>query len=236
MRAWALIMMLSVSGCAYVEHPSVGAIARIETGLAVLQDVEIVGVGDSEGINHAARTRVRDVRCSTSEAGRAVCRYEAARLGPAADWRERRQIFVRRAPRPGELGANGWTLEPAGPQSGDATEHRPSLYELGLWDPPATPKIRASDIPPPLNPADEETLFAHFPPGEWARALSAGGRGAIASEQVRKVTCVGLQTTYMLCSWEQHVGARWRQLTQYANISRTDGREVILIDHAKMEP
>ncbi len=33
----------------------------------------------------------------------------------------------------------------------------------------------------------------------------------------------------MLCGWEQRFGVQWRRLSQYADISQTDGQPILLI-------
>lgn len=237
MRVWALIAALGVSGCATpLLPPSADTIARIEAGRALLEDVQAVGVGDSEGMNRAARTRVQHVHCSLPEPDRAVCGYETARRGPGQQPQKQQRIFVRREPAPGEPGANGWALEDTARHRLQAAGQRPSLYDLGLYDPPQEPSLNATDIPPPPDPPDNETLFAHLAPGAWARALSAEGADTIRTAQIRKVTCVGLQTTYMLCAWEQKIGARWRRLSQYADISRVNDNVVVLKDRATIQP
>lgn len=239
MRVWAMIAALGVSGCATAQPPpSADAIARIETGLALLEDVQAVGVGDSEGMNRAARTRVQHVHCSLPQPDRAVCSYERARRGPGQQPQKQQRVFVRREPAPGEPGANGWALEDTARHrlQDAATGQHPSLYDLGLHDPPQARSLAVTDIPPPIDPPDNETLFAHLAPGAWAQALSAGRDDTISAKQVRKVTCVGLQTTYMLCAWEQKVGVQWRRLSQYADISRANDGVVVLRDRATAEP
>jgi hypothetical protein len=238
LRIRTLIAALSVSSCASAElQPSAGTIARIETGLAGLEDLQTVGVGDIEGMRRAARTRVRNVRCSQPQADQTMCTYESARRGQGEDWTARRRTFTRRGPpAPGTPHANGWVAEesPGEPSEGAPPEDRPTLNDLGLWDPPWAPKIRTTHIPPP-SPPETETLFAQLAPGEWATALSAAGYKTVSPKHVRSITCVGLQTTYMLCGWEQRVGARWRRLSQYADVSRTAGG-LMLIDRPITEP
>ncbi|WP_145998462.1 hypothetical protein [Caulobacter flavus] len=146
-------MTLSVSGCASIDSlPSIDTIARIESGLALLGDVQVVGVGDSASMNRAAEMHVRNVRCSPAEAVRVVCSYEAARRGSNDDWHEQHRTFVRRQPALGEPSVNGWATEEMSPRSQEGADHRPSLNDLGLWDPPWRPKIRPPDIPPPRDP------------------------------------------------------------------------------------
>jgi len=104
-----------------------------------------------------------------------------------------------------------------------------ALIERGLWDPPEAPQIQAAAIPPPADPPAEETLYAHLAPSSWAGALSTEGDTPVASADVRRVTCVGLQTSYMLCSWEQRIGGEWRRLSQYADISEAASRGPVVI-------
>jgi hypothetical protein len=151
-------------------------------------------------------------------------------LGEERQPQKQQRIFVRREPAPGEPGANGWALEDAARHRLQAAGQRPSLYDLGLYESPQEPCLNATGIPPPPDPPDNETLFAHLAPGAWARALSAEGADTIRAVQIRKVTYVGLQTTYMLCAWEQKIGPRWRRLSQYADISRVNDNVVALKD------
>lgn len=113
MRIWILVFVLIVAGCASARpQPSAGAIARIETGLALLDDLQAVGVADTESMNRAARTRVRNVRCASPEVGKAVCTYDTARFGPGEAWVARQRSFVQREwVSPGEPGADGWSPE-----------------------------------------------------------------------------------------------------------------------------
>lgn len=237
MRIWTVIVAVIISSCASATpQPSVGTIARIETGLALLEDLQAVGVADSESMNRAARTRVRNVRCASPEVGKAVCTYDTARLAPGEDWVARRRSFVRQERiGPSEPSAGGWVPEKTEMAEGDESGFQ-ALVERGLWDPPEAPPIRAAAIPPPLDPPAEETLFAHLAPGSWAGALSAEVGAPVSSADVRRVTCVGLQTSYMLCAWEQRLGGRWRRLSQYADISQTASRAPVLIDRSRMEP
>lgn len=113
MRIWTPIVVLIVSGCASAtSQPGVRTVARIETGLALLEILQTVGVADSQSMNRAARTRVRNLRCAPPEAGKAVCTYDTALLGSGEEWVTRRRTFVRQErPLPGEPSADGWVPE-----------------------------------------------------------------------------------------------------------------------------
>jgi len=111
-----------------------------------------------------------------------------------------------------------------------------AIPERGFRDPPKAPQIQATAIPPPVDPPAEETLFAHLAPGSWAGALSTEGDSPIASADVRRVTCVGLQPSHMLCAWEQRIGGRWRRLSQWADISEAASRRPVLIGAPMTEP
>jgi len=237
LRTWTLIVVLIVSGCASAPpQPSVVAIARIETGLALIEDQRAVGVADSESMNRAARTRVRNVRCASPDAGKSVCTYDTARLGAGEDWVARRRSFVRQERVvSGEPSADGWAPEKTATAQSDRSGVQ-TLMERGLWDPPEAQPIGAPTIPPPLDPPAEETLFAHLAPGSWASALSVKGEAPVPSADVRRVTCVGLQTSYMLCAWEQRILGQWRRLSQYADISQAATRVPVLIGSAPTEP
>ena len=236
MRIWIVIVASLVSGCGSVGlQPSAGAIARIETGMAVLEEVQVVGVADSRGLNRAARTQVRNVHCALSGPGLADCTYEARRMASSEDWEGRRRAFVRREQvAPGTPQANGWVAAPHPPEG--RTELPVTLMALGLWDPPEAPRIQIPDIPPPPADPDNETQFAQLAPSEWARALSSAGGDAVSPKRIRSVTCVGLETSYMLCGWEQRFGVQWRRLSQYADISQTNGQPILLIGERHAGP
>jgi hypothetical protein len=59
--------------------------------------------------------------------------------------------------------------------------------------------------------------------------MSAAGVESVSAKDIRRVTCVGLETTYMLCAWEQRIGGEWRPLSKYADISQIDGRPILTI-------
>ncbi|WP_146198076.1 hypothetical protein [Caulobacter endophyticus] len=120
MRRLLLLTVLCVGGCVSVASPAdappnVRAVARIETGIAAIEDIQAVGVGDSAGMARAARIGVRDLRCHPAEGGRFRCVYETAlRIAPG-EWTPRARTFERssQAP-PGRPQAEGWVVvEPA---------------------------------------------------------------------------------------------------------------------------
>ncbi len=120
MRRLLLLTMLCVGGCASDvfpagASPSAWAVARIETGITAIEDIQAVGVGDSAGMAHAARTRVRDLRCSPAEAGRFRCTYRTALRVAPDEWTPRTRTFERAAhPSPSQPQAEGWVVvEPA---------------------------------------------------------------------------------------------------------------------------
>jgi hypothetical protein len=119
MRGWMLLLAVSLTGCASAgaqpgAEPGARAIARIETGFSLLEDLQSVGVAQSEAMNSAARTQVRNIRCTHPEPARADCLYEAARQTRPQEWTERSRSFVRVAhPDPRLPNADGWTVVPA---------------------------------------------------------------------------------------------------------------------------
>ena len=120
MRRLLLPMVLCVGGCvsgvsASGAPPSARAIARIETGIAAIEDIQAVGVGDAAGMARAARTRVRGLRCAPAEAGRFRCDYETALRVAPGEWTPRARTFERvRRPSPSQPHAEGWVVvEPA---------------------------------------------------------------------------------------------------------------------------
>lgn len=115
MRRRLLMIMLGLGGCASSlpqnAPPDARAVARIETGIAALEDIQSVGVGDSAGMARAAQTRVRDLRCGPAEAGRFQCGYRTARRIARGEWTLRTRTFERvRQPSPGQPQAGGWVV------------------------------------------------------------------------------------------------------------------------------
>ena len=93
-------------------------IARIESGLALAEDLETVGVADSKTMNRASRVRVRNVGCRSVEGSAVTCSYEASRclydeLDPDGDgWCRRARSFVRVSGYANPLtSVNGWTVD-----------------------------------------------------------------------------------------------------------------------------
>jgi len=152
LRTWALIATLGLSGCASTpSQPSVRTIERIETWFAVSEDVQAVGVRDSESMNRAARTRVRNLRCSLPQPGLANCTYETARRMHGADWGARRRTYVRREQTPfGTPHAHGWAVEETpGDRPGEAgANDRPRPTNLESGDPSKARPVGASPRPP----------------------------------------------------------------------------------------
>ena len=83
-----------------------------------------------------------------------------------------------------------------------------------------------------FEPPAEETLFAYLPLSVWAQTLSRGGGVTVRQDDIRQVACVGLESTYMLCAWEQRVDGEWLRLSQYADVSQVDTAPVRLIGEA----
>lgn len=116
MRRLFLLTMLCVGGCASGAvpantPPSAWAIARIETGIATIEDIQAVGVGDSARMARVARTRVRGLRCDPAEAGRFHCTYQTARRVAPDEWTPRTRTFERAAhASPSEPQADGWVV------------------------------------------------------------------------------------------------------------------------------
>ncbi|WP_101720393.1 hypothetical protein [Caulobacter zeae] len=116
MRRLLLLTVLCAVGCASGVFPagappSAWAVARIETGITAIEDIQAVGVGDSAGMARAARTRVRGLRCAPAEAGRFRCTYQTAlRIAPG-EWTPRTRTFERPAhPSPSQPQAEGWVV------------------------------------------------------------------------------------------------------------------------------
>lgn len=107
-----LIVGLATCGCASTgPQPTDGAIARIETELALIEDLQTVGVAHSESMNRAARTRVRNVSCITVAPGAARCAYESTRRIYGNEWTARRRVFLQRERGvPGTPWADGWAV------------------------------------------------------------------------------------------------------------------------------
>ncbi|WP_145998371.1 hypothetical protein [Caulobacter flavus] len=116
MRRLFLLTMLCAAGCASGgSTPSARDVARIETAITTIEDIQAVGVGDSAAMARAARTRVRALRCGPVDMGRVECAYETApRIGPD-EWTSRTRTFERaRRPSPSQPQADGWVVvEPA---------------------------------------------------------------------------------------------------------------------------
>lgn len=120
MRRLFLLTVLCAAGCASGvassgASPGERAVARIETGITAIEDIQAVGVGDSAGMARAARTRVRHLRCAPVEAGRFECAYETALRIRLGEWTPRTRIFERAPhPSPSRPQADGWVVvEPA---------------------------------------------------------------------------------------------------------------------------
>ncbi|GEM_PF-3282468 len=120
MRRLLLLTVLCAGGCASGVSsgdapPSAWAVARIETGITAIEDIQAVGVGDSAGMARAACTRVRDLRCSPAEPGCFRCTYQTARRITPDEWTPRTRTFERAAHvSPSQPQAEGWVVvEPA---------------------------------------------------------------------------------------------------------------------------
>ncbi|MDG2529823.1 hypothetical protein [Caulobacter endophyticus] len=120
MRRLLLLTVLCAGGCASGVSaasgpPSARSVARIETGIATIENVQAVGVGDSARMARVASTIVRGLRCAPAEAGRFQCSYQTAlRIAPN-QWTPRTRTFERVAyPSPSQPQAKGWVVvEPA---------------------------------------------------------------------------------------------------------------------------
>jgi len=97
---------------------------------------------------------------------------------------------------------------------------------------PAPPVLTQDAIEAP----GEETLFAYLPPFAWAQVISKADERSTRTEDISPVTCAGLETTYMLCAWEQRVDGEWLKLFQYADISQVDGLPIRLIGERQADP
>jgi hypothetical protein len=101
--------------------PSARTVARIESGYALLRNIEVVGVVDSASMNAAAKVRVRRVACTPAGPSAALCDYEAGRCLDDEDdsdgdgWCRRSARFVRvdRAADPFHVTMihRGWTVD-----------------------------------------------------------------------------------------------------------------------------
>ena len=58
--------------------PSRRDVQEIESGLALVANIEAVGVIDSAALNRASRVRIRALRCTPAGVNRAVCSYWAS--------------------------------------------------------------------------------------------------------------------------------------------------------------
>lgn len=85
------------------------------------------------------------------------------------------------------------------------------------------------------QPADE-TIFAYLPPSVWAQTLSQSDRSIVRKDDIRPVACVGLESTYMLCAWEQRIEGEWLRLSQYADVGQIDGAPIRLIGEREPAP
>lgn len=101
--------------------PSRYAVAQIESGYALLQDVGKVGVADSATMNAGSRVKVRNVTCMRSGSDAAICDYDADRcMDTERDvdgdgWCRRTSRFLR-VSEPADpfhiaMIYNGWTLD-----------------------------------------------------------------------------------------------------------------------------
>jgi hypothetical protein len=66
-------------------------------------------------------------------------------------------------------------------------------------------------------------------PAGWATALATGTGLFVAAKDIRTVNCVGLDTSYVLCGWQERFGATRQPRSRYADVSQKDGRAVRLI-------
>jgi hypothetical protein len=114
----ALLFALSASqGRGHV--PSALAIAEIESGVQLLEDIKTVGVGKGVSMNRASRVKVRAVNCVAEPEQRALCTYEANRCreGESVEnlegWCRRTTRFIRdRHAWQGEPQSRGWIRNP----------------------------------------------------------------------------------------------------------------------------
>lgn len=121
MRLAAPALVMTGAVCAAPLHargepatPSRGTIAQIESGFALRDIIKSVGIVDSAWMNRHSRVHVRKVRCVASDAGAALCTYEADRGLPGEPdmegWRERTTTFVRSTAFDPLTSAQGWTI------------------------------------------------------------------------------------------------------------------------------
>ena len=116
--ALSLLALASCTGAAGWDAPiAAGTIASLESGHALLRDIQTVGVGDSAAMNAASRVRVRAVVCNPPERDRVICTYDSDRCLESEDpdgngWCQRMATFVRwLAPPDPAFSKNGWFLE-----------------------------------------------------------------------------------------------------------------------------
>jgi len=83
-----------------------------------------------------------------------------------------------------------------------------------------------------LSPSDQELIRAIISPDRWAATLTTFDNRPVASKDVRRVSCVGLEATYVLCTWDQRVGRTWRNYSQYADISQENAPRLLPGDRA----
>ena len=115
--AACLLLAPAAGALAVAEVPSRGDVAEIESGLALLGDMQVVGIGDSAAMNRAARVRIRKLACAPSGKNSARCTYDADRClagehDAGSGWCRRTAQFVRVTPSsitPG-ISRRGWAV------------------------------------------------------------------------------------------------------------------------------
>lgn len=82
-----------------------------------------------------------------------------------------------------------------------------------------------------LMPSQEDDLLRVFiQSSAWAEVLTAADGKPVRAQDVRQVTCVGLEMRRMLCSWEQRSRWRWREREQWAEFR--DSGDIRLLANA----
>ncbi|GEM_PF-3939451 len=80
-----------------------------------------------------------------------------------------------------------------------------------------------------LSNQEDELLRMFVQSSQWAQTLTAETGRVTRPRDIRRVSCVGLEMRYMLCSWEQRSLWRWRKRSKYADFSQPEA--VRLLSH-----
>ncbi|MEG3148557.1 hypothetical protein U1769_01575 [Sphingomonas sp. ZT3P38] len=97
--AFAVLALIGMDGDNAV--PSSRTIARIESGIVLLDQLQIVGVADTTSMNRMSRVRVRAAACRAEVASKADCTYQVDHCRESEEdsdhdgWCGRQTRFVR---------------------------------------------------------------------------------------------------------------------------------------------